>query len=69
MKVVSIYPRDVHVVFEMSITEMKMLQSYIEKSVPYYSKVVEDWPESQFLEGTFLPTVKDIIEHAEKVST
>jgi len=68
MKVVEVFPKDVHVRLEISLRELKMLQTYIQSSMPFYNKVVEDYEERTFLEHNFIPEVRDVIEHVEKLA-
>ena len=66
MKVIDVYPKDVYVSLEIPLKEIKKLQSYIEKSMPFYNKVMEDYEEREFLEGIFLPQIKSVIKQTEQ---
>ena len=66
MRVIDVYPKDVHVTLEISLKELKMLQSYIKISMPFYGKVVEDYEERSFLEHNFLPAISDVIKQTEQ---
>ena len=68
MKVLDAIPKDIHLTIEVSLKELIMLKSYIEKSMPIYAKVVEEYEEESFLEHNFLPEAKSVIEYAEKFS-
>jgi hypothetical protein len=68
MKVIDAYPKDVHVQIDIPLKELKMLKSFIEKSMPIYAKVMEEYEEESFLEHNFLPEAKSVIEYAEKFS-
>jgi len=69
MKVIDVYPKDVHVNFEMPLSELKMLEEYIKKSMPIYNKVMEDYPERSFLESIFLPVASDVLKMTDKFKT
>ena len=66
MKILDVYPKDAYVSMEFSLKEIKMLKSYIENSMPFYGKVVEDYPESSFLEHNLLPAILDVIKQTDK---
>ena len=68
MKILDVYPKEVHAQLELSIKELKMLRDFVENVVPIYGKVVEDYPESSFIEHHFLPAVKDVVEQMDKFS-
>ena len=68
MKIIDIYPKDVYVSLEFPLNELKMLKKYIENSMPFYNKVIEEYPERSFLEHNFLPAVLDVIEQTDKFS-
>ena len=67
MKVLDVYPKDVHVKIEIPLRELKMLRNYIKNSMPFYNKVVEDYGERTFLEESFLPDISDAIEYTDKL--
>ena len=68
MKILDVYPKDVHVQLEIPLKELKMVKTYIENSLPIYARVHEEFEEEQFLEHNFLPAVKEVIEQTEKFS-
>ncbi len=66
MRVIDVYPKEAYVSMEFSLKEIKMLKSYIENSIPFYEKVVEEYPESSFLEHNLLPAILDVIKQTDK---
>ena len=68
MKVLDAIPKDIHLNIEMPLKELIMLKNYIEKSLPIYASVHEEFEEESFLEHNFLPEAKSVIEYAEKFS-
>lgn len=66
MKILDVYPKDVHAKIEIPLRELKMLRNYIKNSMPFYNKVVEDYEERTFLEESFLPDISDAIEYTDK---